>query len=556
MRPLSYAVVITVTLAVVSSCRTSQQQQTGRALFRSTKVAASTSCDATVAPPGMMFPSNFDYPQSESTIHGWPNGHRQRLHAYCLFAGLNYPWMPSTPTWQTWKTTTQAFLYQYNQWPSPPPANALGGVVAQHSVPINVARSRAVGATGKIVNPAPTYYVNAAVANNPIYQSAGCLQAQTDKNGKLLGYTLRDGQVFQSNGDIMVAAVSYSPFALQDILGRNLYNGAILDQQLPLTKTTTANNMKPMGQYSVVLKVMLWPVSGTSPTALPYWNWNSNPPGSSSDGQYAGYEMQNFWTNAVAITNGPAPSSVTYLYGVLDSSGTTQLGPNTYQNPQAVPLNRFYGKTYSDADLGALSPCDQALLDASAFWAYNRGFRGGDSLVMIAMHIMTKEQSDWTFQSAWWHPDALSCTSNTRFCQDRPASVPGGDTTYKNYNMSTTYGQQEQSTNPNYYAPPDTKQPATVWPVAYNPYIELAASHPITTNCMNCHHRAAWPPNSELFPDKKDGGRVSAYLQTSSPNPNVLEVFTSSDPAFNGLLTVDSMWAVSDRAGYPTNTKP
>ena len=90
-----------------------------------------------------------------------------------------------------------------------------------------------------------------------------------------------------------------------------------------------------------------------------------------------------------------------------------------------------------------------------------------------------------------------------------------------------------------------------VWPVAFNPYIELAAAHPITTNCMNCHHRAAWPPRVEL--DKPDQGRVSLYLQSSPANPNALEVFDSSNDVFRGLLMLDSMWAISDRAGFPAS---
>lgn len=558
MRSLSIGAALAATWILGAACHVSKQPQP--APERTNTAAAASSCDATVAPPGAMFPSNFDYPQPESTIQGWPNGHRQRLHAYCLFAGLNYPWMPSTPTWRTWKTTSQIFQYQYNPWPLQVAGPVPEGTPAERTVPINQARARASGPVGKIVNPPPVYYVNAAVANNQRYKNAGCLQAVNDSaTGKLLGYTLRDGQVYQSNGDIMVAAVSYSPFALQSITGQNLYNAQALNKLLPQQPTSSSTNItRPMDKYSIVLKVMLWPVSSTGVTALPYWNWNANPPGSSSDNQYAGYEMQRFWTQAVAISSAPNPGgtqTATFLYGVLDPTGARPLGPNTYPNAQVVGLNRFYSKTYSASDLGALAPCDQAILDASAYWAYNRGFQDGDSLAMVAMHIMTKEQTDWTFQSAWWHPDALNCNGG-RFCTDQPASVPGGDTLYKNYNMSTTYGQLQQSGNANYYAPPDTKQPAQVWPVAYNPYIELAASHPITTNCMNCHHRAAWPPNINLFPTQKpDEGRFSAYLQNSPPNPNALEQFQTNNAVFNGLTMVDSMWAISDRAGYPASAQ-
>jgi hypothetical protein len=262
----------------------------------------------------------------------------------------------------------------------------------------------------------------------------------------------------------------------------------------------------------------------------------------------------------VAITDLPnpkVPPIIRYLYGVYDSDGKNQIGPVTYNNTtqisppafQVVSVNDFYHRQLNAADLSALSTCDRALLDASAYWAYNRAFQPGDYIVLVAMHIMTKEQQDWTFQSLWYHPDADK-SDTCRYCKSRPTNL--ADKTFRHYLLTTTYGTTQQEGNDNYYSPPNTKPGAPIWPVAYNPYIELAASHPITTNCMNCHHRAAWPP---FLSGKPDEGRQSSYLQESPPNPNPLEVFQENNPIFNGLLTLDSMWAVSDRGGYPLSTK-
>lgn len=524
----------------------------------STEAAAAGSCDSLTPPANAQFPANFDYPQTATTIQNWVqsrNGSRTRLHAYCLFAGLNQLASGSMPTWRTWGTSTQAFPNQYNPWKSTAAAGAPASAQQPRPAPINETRKNAgdeVGGVGAISNPAPVYGVNQAIVNNPRYQP--CLQQIANTSPQL--YSLKDGPTFQSNGDIMVAAVSYNAAALKNILGAQLYNAAVLDADLPAQPTSPSTSITAMPAGSMVLKVMLWPVAGggstwSSVTALPVWDWDANKPGSAADGQYAGYEMQNLWQRAAAISSAPVTTSgnvqrVQFLYGVLDPTGKQKLGPNTYNNGQVVGLDRFYSRKYSAADLSALSSCDRAILDASAYWTYNRAFQAGDSLAMVAMHIMTKEQSNWTFQSAWWHPDALACTNNNRFCSDRPASVPGGDTTWKNYMMTTTYGMVQQSGNTNSYAPPGTV--GAVWPVAYNPYIELAASHPITTNCMNCHHRAAWPPADPS--QKPDRGRSSTYLQASPPNPNALETFQTSNGVFNGLTMVDSMWAISDRAGY------
>ncbi len=548
------------TFAALLACGAPKQDRSESAVPGGAKTAFASqavpaNCDNLTPPPEAQFPAGFDYPQTQSTVQSWVTpggGHRMRFHAYCLFAGLNQPASQGAdPTWQTWATSTQAFPLQYNPWQPSSSLGSAGEAPAVRPVTLN-AKNQAnakIGGVGAINNPAPIYGVNPAIAKNPAYQ--GCLQAIPNTNPQL--YALKDGDHFQSNGDIMVASVSYNQAAIDNILGNNLENAAMLDSQLPAASSPAAS-IQPFPATSIVLKVMHWPVAGGGPTwssvtALPVWDWDANKPGSAADGQYAGYEIQRLWTDAVAISSKlpitPGDKRVQFLYGVEDSNGKP-LNPNFYDAP-VVGVDRFYHRQYSAADLAALSNCDRAILDASAYWTYNRAFQAGDYLVMVAMHMMTKEQSDWTFQSAWWHPDALACAGGNRFCSHRPATVPGGDTTYQNYMLTTTYGTTQQQGQDNYYAPPGTVAP--IWPVAYNPYIELAASHPITTNCMNCHHRAAWPPDTPGT--KPDAGRSSSYLQASPPNPNPLEVFDSTNGVFNGLLMVDSMWAVSDRAGYP-----
>jgi len=40
----------------------------------------------------------------------------------------------------------------------------------------------------------------------------------------------------------------------------------------------------------------------------------------------------------------------------------------------------------------------------------------------------------------------------------------------------------------------------------------------------------------------------ASYEATGKNAPNALDVFNMENPIFNGLLTLDSMWGVSDRA--------
>jgi hypothetical protein len=522
------------------------------------KAASVLECDTTTTPPpDSNFPKGFDYPQQ---VQGWVqsgNGDRMRLHGWCLFAGLNQQSKPNGPLhWQNWKTSTQAFPYQY-------PGTGVAATAQPHRPsPLNLrnAANAKVGGANAINNPAPVYPINAAVAKK--YPT--CTEQISSPPAPpppTKWYQLKDGEHMQSNGDIMVAGVIYNDAAIKWITGQGLNNAVTLNSQVPSNPNSPPNTITQFPASSIVLKPMFWPVRKGGFTALPVWDWDANKPGSPADGKYAGYEMQSFWTRAVAITDLPNPKpppKVQYLHGVYDSTGTKLIGPVTYDNTtqisppafQVVSVNDFYHRQLNQAELSALSTCDRALLDASAYWAYNRAFEPGDYVVLVAMHIMTKEQEPWTFQSLWYHPDADKC----RYCQSRPTNLT--DKTFQHYLLTTTYGttQQVQDPNdhPNIYVPPNTQSGAPIWPVAYNPYIELAASHPITTNCMNCHHRAGWPPARSLLP------RTSTYLQETPPNPpnpNVVEVYPWNASIFNGLLTLDAMWAVADRAGFPPGPK-
>jgi hypothetical protein len=277
-----------------------------------------------------------------------------------------------------------------------------------------------------------------------------------------------------------------------------------------------------MPSGSVALKPMMWPVRGDGLTALPVWDGPT-----SDNGSYAGYEIQGLWPRAVAISttaSALASADVTYLHGVWtnNTSSRRPLGPLTYRAAPVVSIQHFYHFRFPSLD--GMAPCDRAILDASAYWAYGREFRPGDYLAVVAMHIMTKEQPAWTFQSVWWHdrPDAGPYAANR---PNIPASQAPGP--WRHYLLASTYGIPAQ---PN----------GTSWPVQFNPYIELAAAHPIRTNCMNCHHRAAWG----------SGGNGASY--EARPGPDALAIFQLNNPIFNGLLGVDSLWSISDRATGPS----
>jgi hypothetical protein len=282
------------------------------------------------------------------------------------------------------------------------------------------------------------------------------------------------------------------------------------------------------------------------------------------------------WSRGIAVTTDPnnkqGPEEVSFLVqDVFKPGSTTKLwGPNTYKKPDVHTIDEFYHFTYSKKELEALDPCDRAILDQSSYWTFGREFRAGDYLALIAMHIMTKEQPTWTFQTVWWSDKPEDSTESdsegskgsvfdNRFAGQRP-DIPKREapTTWKNYLMANTYGilqlptQEPKKLNIPFVYPTDLTNRSRKWPVIYNPYIELV-SHPLATNCMNCHMRAAWPPDKNLGnPVVKDFDRAASYLVgskiSSQKLPDSLDALDYSATIFDGLLMTDSAWAITDRA--------
>jgi len=456
-------------------------------------------------------PADYDYSQTEAAISHWvstSNVARTRIHGWSLFAALNQT-VAGEALWRTWCTSTQAFFNPAN----PAAGGMLGAAVGHHA-----ASMRTVKFHSGLTTPGPNGEEPINFPNPPIYPVPASVQKNhcgCVKDGQIL-----DGASFESNGDVMAAGVIYNKTAYDWIRSQRLYESATLNQQKPKAPAgQTAIQDFPPG--SIVLKPMLWPVQRSGFTALPVWDNLT-----SDGGQYIGFEVQKKWSRAVAITPTPQsttirPASITYLYGVKQVPPTPRgstiarapiaIGPNTYRN-FVVGVQDFYN--WKPQIIG-MDDCDRAILDASANYAYNRDFASGDYVVLVGMHIMTKEQTGWTFQTFWW----TDKPSSNPYSADQP-SLPSARGPWQHYAMTTTYG-----------------IPASpgLYPVAFNPYIELAADHPIETNCMNCHHRAAWP--------KTDTG----YLVPGGPS--ALAIYSQNNPfIFNGTLKVDSLWSIADRA--------
>jgi hypothetical protein len=100
----------------------------------------------------------------------------------------------------------------------------------------------------------------------------------------------------------------------------------------------------------------------------------------------------------------------------------------------------------------------------------------GDQVILIAMHITTKEVPDWVWATFWWR--GLDRTNGGEWYNDnaqRPDNLKGF---WTNYSMNTTLSlyNRDQST--------ETRDSAM-----FNPYIE-GASEGTDSNCLRCHNQA------------------------------------------------------------------
>jgi hypothetical protein len=487
------------TLAVVAACT--------KAGGPTAQAASNPSCPAPAA-----VPAGFGYPQSQHTVMRWVSSRNikaAREHGWGLFAALN-TMSGNKSVWRSWCTETQAFA----------PGGAADTLAAANTeVPHGAQPMRRFKSENGLTTGADP--IN--FSDLPVYPIPAAVQAKYAKSGCVLPpsgdpkiATLANGAQFQNNGDVMIAGVIYNDPAYQWIRNKQLYQAQSLQAMLPPANQNRQMAAMPVG--SIVLKPMLWPVPAQGYAALPVWDNLTT-----DNGRYSGFEIKSQWPRAVAITANPTPAiaavDAKYLYGpYMKSTPNRPLGPVTYQGAPVVDLARFF---HFKPDLSTMQVCDRALLDASSWYANGRMFQQGDYLALVAMHIMTKEQPAWTFQSVWWSDRAGSGP----YAADRP-TLPNAKGPWQNYLMASTYG-WTQAGNP------------AKWPIAYNPYIELAADHPIDTNCMNCHHRAAWPENG------------TGYL---APNgPGALDKFSyGQQPVFNGLIGVDALWSIADRVPSPS----
>jgi len=202
-----------------------------------------------------------------------------------------------------------------------------------------------------------------------------------------------------------------------------------------------------------------------------------------------------------AVVHAGAPTPIS----VWDGEGDAADGNRPARWPRTVlagsaetPLDLFYHIPIGAEELAAVRA-----IDPSA--------RAGDRLVLLAIHLTSREIPDWVWTTYWWHDRADAGP----FAADRPAALAGP---WRHYLMDVAYSAA---------APAEADGGANI---AFNPYLETFAAG-TRSNCLACHQGAVWTPN----------GAAPFLPVTRGPR-------AAGDPRFVDGTRLDFLWSIATEA--------
>ncbi|MEJ2795262.1 hypothetical protein WAE56_17785 [Iodobacter sp. LRB] len=183
----------------------------------------------------------------------------------------------------------------------------------------------------------------------------------------------------------------------------------------------------------------------------------------------------------------------------------------------------------------------------------DKALAAGDIVVLMAMHVTSREIDEWTWQTYFWTPNPAHppLPSSSAIAQSRPAKLKGAAAHY-----AMAIGYQMVSPNQAITGGKSVGRPVTV----YNPYLEsdfsasvfdappenigiynpatkktFKATTGVQSNCMTCHSSATIVPS-----DKNPQTNSLPYLSN---------FYVSRDnPSYKGYLLLDFLWSIQGTA--------
>ena len=266
-----------------------------------------------------------------------------------------------------------------------------------------------------------------------------------------------------SSGPPLIVVAHYNEAAARHIRANALQRRATLQSMTVSRKggklDTVSREVPTFPRSAIVLKSAWWPVAGDAPVAMPVWDAELHIAA-------AGGNDYPSWRRMVAVcpTHG-APRTV-----------EVQLMGRT-RRLNCVGIDRFYHLRLDAAMVEQLR--NEPTARKLAAMVLGRGFRTGDHLALVALHVATRELPDWVWGTLWWHDSAMSGP----FAADRPKNLGGP---WSNYLMNVAFDAvhpRERDGSPR---------------VVFNPWLEARFADSgqgsgMVSNCISCHQRATYP---------------------------------------------------------------
>ncbi len=232
------------------------------------------------------------------------------------------------------------------------------------------------------------------------------------------------------------------------------------------------------------------------------------------------------WTSGVWIDLRGTGSGSGEVDSVLAIDGSSRTSANTY------PVTTFVHHSLSPADAIAFN---RTVPSANA--------APGDTVLLLAMHVVTRETTRWTWQTFWWTPaaDKPPAPSSDEIAAAQPPQLQDAP---RHYAMALAYTMLSPE------QPYTGGANATPAVYAYNPWVEArfgpadlpdsrAGLSPdgqpagnncgVQTNCMSCHAQATYHDAAVATAPRFTGARYVDLI----------------DPSFVGTLSTDFVWALS-----------
>jgi hypothetical protein len=439
--------------------------------------------DGLVIPQPM--PGGFNFPTPGYVIGQWVDADNQTAitgHGWDIWQAMTQPTgQSSLPVWDTWVSQAQIFGQKAATGAkAAADADALGavrgqlerGVTLPHLRPLRIPRQFSHTPHGRTAL--------AATA------SGGSVIVETERFNDATALFVSTPQV-----------TPYGTFKVNNGSSLQAYAAAF-----PANTSTAARAVHDFPETGMETKPVFGYVKASTPTAVPFWQGTSAI--NTDNDPTQGYYVQN-WNDCVIVD--PSNTATT---GMTKLSAAPAPG-SFFQDPQlscssyyAAPIGMFYGF---------------AMTAAQAQGFANPNVAAGDMAVLVAMHVSTKEQDPWTWQTFYWQGSADFVTP------EGPGSMTGQPAglaaPWNAYAMCTAYSQQVNGQ----------------MLVCYNPYLETNPGIPsgITSNCMTCHGMAA------VYP-------AGSQSQTPSYPANYDQPVAFDDPAlFGNAMKTDFSWSMADQ---------